>query len=126
MPVHPVGFLVITRERVYGLPVAKEFQRLQAMGKLTFQSFGLSEEQLKVTVITPRTAAGGLVVDTCGIVTTLEGQPLPGGAIASRLGEFDDIKKLESENATDQTLHRGPDRLEVGRSITTTRTSTLF
>ena len=29
---------------------------------------------------------------------------MPGGAIASRLGEFDDIKKLESENATDQTL----------------------
>ena len=54
MPVHPVGFLVITRERVYGVPVAHEFQRLQARGKLTYQSFGLSEEQLKVTVITPR------------------------------------------------------------------------
>ena len=84
LPVHPVGFLVITRERVYGVPVAHEFQRLQALGKLSFQSFGLSEEQLKVTVITPRTAAGGFVVDTCGIVTTLEGPPLPGGAIASR------------------------------------------
>ena len=103
MPVHPVGFLVITRQRVYGVPVAQEFQRLQAMGKLSFQAFGLSEEQLKVTVITPRTAAGGLVVDTCGIVTALEGQPLPGGAIASRLGEFDDIKKLEAENASDST-----------------------
>ncbi len=45
-----------------------------------------------MTVITPRTAGGGEVLDTCGIVTTLEGQPLPGGAIASRLGEFDDIK----------------------------------
>ena len=103
MPVHPVGFLVITRQRVYGVPVAQEFQRLQAMGKLSFQAFGLSEEQLKVTVITPRTAAGGLVVDTCGIVTALEGQPLPGGAIASRLGEFDDIEKLEAENASDST-----------------------
>ncbi len=103
MPVHPVGFLIVTRERVYGRPVAQEFQRLQAIGKLTFQSFGLSEEQLKVTVITPGTAAGGFVRDTCGIVTTLEGQPLPGGAIASRLGVFDDIKKLESEHATDQT-----------------------
>ena len=45
MPVHPVGFLVITRERVYGVPVAQEFQRLQARGKLTYESFGLSEEQ---------------------------------------------------------------------------------
>ncbi len=102
MPVHPVGFLIITRERVYGVPVAQEFQRLQAHGKFTFQSFGLTEEQLKVTVITPRTAGSGGVLDTCGIVTVLDGQPLPGGAIASRLGEFDDIKRLESEDATDQ------------------------
>jgi hypothetical protein len=104
MPVHPVGFLVITRERVYGVPIALEFQRLQARGKLTHQAFGLTEEQLKVTVITPRTAAGGKVLDTCGIITALEGPPLPGGAIASRLGEFDDIGRLEGEHATDQTL----------------------
>lgn len=104
MPIHPVGFLVITRERVYGLPVAQQFQRLQAAGKLTHQAFGLDESQLRVTVIIPRSAASGAVVDTCGIVTALDGQPLPGGAIASRLGEFDDIKRLESEQASDQTL----------------------
>ncbi|MCX7426457.1 MAG: SPFH domain-containing protein, partial [Planctomycetia bacterium] len=104
MPVHPVGFVVITRERVYGVPVAHEFQRLQAHGRLTHESFGLSAEQLKVTVIAPDSAGSGGLVDTCGIVTSLEGQPLPSGAIASRLGEFDDIKRLESENATDQTL----------------------
>ncbi len=104
MPVHPVGFLVITRERVYGVPVAKEFQRLQFYGKFTFQSFGLEEDQLKVTVITPQSAEGEGVIDTCGIVTTLEGKPLPSGAIAGRLGEFDDIKKLEAEKTTDQTL----------------------
>jgi hypothetical protein len=102
MPVHPVGFLVITRERVYGVPVAHEFQRLQARGRLTYESFGLEDCHLRVTVITPRSAAGGQVIDTCGIVTALDGQPLPGGAIASRLGEFDDIKRLESDNATDQ------------------------
>jgi regulator of protease activity HflC (stomatin/prohibitin superfamily) len=104
MPVHPVGFLVITRAKVYGVPVAQEFQRLQAHGRLTCEMFGLSEEDLKVTVITPRSAEAGGVVDTCGIVTALEGQPLPPGAIASRLGAFDDIKKLESENATDPVL----------------------
>ncbi|MGD0654162.1 MAG: SPFH domain-containing protein [Thermoguttaceae bacterium] len=104
MPVHPVGFLVITRERIYGLPVAQEFQRMQTRGKLTYESFGLKEEQLKVKVITPRSTDKGGVVDTCGIVTTLDGQPLPSGSIAGRLGEFDDIKRLESENATDQML----------------------
>ncbi len=104
MPIHPVGFLVITRERVHGLPVAKQFQRLQSYGKLSFQAFGLEEDQLKVTVITPRSSRGGGVVDTCGIITTLEGQPLPGGAIASRLGEFDDVRKLETSGANDQAL----------------------
>jgi hypothetical protein len=104
MPVHPVGFLVITRERIHGLPVARGFQRLQSKGRLTYESFGLQENHLRVTVITPRSSSGGGVIDTCGIVTTLEGQPLPGAAIASRLGEFDDIKKLEAEAATDSTL----------------------
>jgi hypothetical protein len=104
MPVHPVGFLVLTRERVYGVPVAHEFQRLQTHGKLNHKSFGLEEEQLKVTVITPRTAASGFIVDTCGIVTALEGPPLPGGAIASRLGEFEDLRQLEAQRATDQAL----------------------
>src|SRR5213078_1907184 len=33
-----------------------------------------------------------------------EGQPLPSGAIAGRIGEFEDVKKLESEHASDQTL----------------------
>jgi hypothetical protein len=104
MPVHPVGFLVITRERVYGVPVAHEFQRLKAYGKLNYESFGLGENQLKVTVITPRSAGSGGVSDTCGIVTVLDGPPLPGGAIASRLGEFEDIKPLESAGTADQTL----------------------
>ncbi len=104
MPVHPVGFLVITRQRVYGLPVAQEFQRLQTHGKFTYQSFGLEEDQLLVKVLTPRSTDGKGIVDTCGIVTTLEGQPLPAGSIACRLSEFEDIKRLESENATDPIL----------------------
>jgi hypothetical protein len=86
MPVHPVGFLVITPERVYGVPVAQEFQYLQARGNLNHEDCGLDEKHLKVTVITPRSAAGGAgFIDTRGIVTALEGQPLPPGAIASRL-----------------------------------------
>lgn len=104
MPVHPVGFLVITRERVYGLPVASDLRRLQNRRNLTYESFGLEENHLRVTIITPKSAGGQAVIDTCGIVTTLEGQPLPGAAIASRLGEFDDIKKLEIDKATDSIL----------------------
>ena len=104
MPIHPVAFLVITRERVYGVPVAQDFQRLQARGRLSSESFGLREDHLKVTVITPRTTGTGGVIDTCGIVTTLDGQPLQAGSIAGRLGEFDDIKRLESQGATASML----------------------
>src|SRR5262249_1355608 len=42
----------------------------------------------------------GRVVDMIGIVTTLEGVPLPKGAIANRLGDFTDIAELESRETT--------------------------
>src|SRR5262249_42772453 len=42
----------------------------------------------------------GRIVDMIGIVTTLEGVPLPKGAIANRLGDFTDIAELESRDTT--------------------------
>jgi hypothetical protein len=104
MPVHPVAFLVITREKVYGIPVADAFQRLQNRGRLSFESFGLEEHQLRVTVIAPRRTADGQIIDTCGIVTVLEGQPLPSGAIAGRIGEFEDVRQLEAKNTPDSVM----------------------
>ncbi|HLY05699.1 MAG TPA: SPFH domain-containing protein [Rhizomicrobium sp.] len=104
-PIHPVGFLVITKNRVYGVPVAEEYARLVAGrgGVLGPQSFGLAPSQLDVVRIQPRAhqdgdGQGG--VDMIGIVTTLEGIPLPKGAIANRLGDFDDIAELETNNET--------------------------
>ena len=104
MPIHPVGFLVITRERVHGLPVAKQFQRLQSYGKLSFQAFGLEEDQLKVTVITPRSSRGGGVVDTCGIITTLEGQPLPAAPSPAGWASSTTSRSWKPASATDQAL----------------------
>jgi regulator of protease activity HflC (stomatin/prohibitin superfamily) len=100
-PIHPVGFLVITKNRVYGIPVADEYTRLaRASGGLGPESFGLSPEQLDVVRIAPKKSEGndgnGRIVDMIGIVTTLEGIPLPKGAIANRLGDFTDITELES------------------------------
>jgi hypothetical protein len=105
-PIHPVGFLVITKSRAYGVPVADEYARLAAArgGVLGPQSFGLAPSQLDVVRIEPRTAEGGdgkaRYVDMIGIVTTLEGVPLPKGAIANRLGDFADIAELEKSSAT--------------------------
>src|SRR5262245_21608789 len=85
-PIHPVGFLVITQPQVFGVPVSTELRSLaRTRGGLNYSAFGLTEDQLRVTRIAPRPAEGGRVIDMIGIVTTLEGQPLPAGDIASRL-----------------------------------------
>jgi hypothetical protein len=102
-PIHPVAFLVITKPEVFGLPVSSELHELAAKrGQLTFSAFGLEARQLEVTRISPRPAEGGKVVDMIGIVTTLEGSPLPAGDIASRLGGFADVQEVEGGAAADQ------------------------
>jgi regulator of protease activity HflC (stomatin/prohibitin superfamily) len=104
-PIHPVGFLVITKRQVYGLPVAEEFQRLaRRRGALTAESFGLAPEQLEVVRIEPKPAGDGMIVDMIGIVTTFEGEPLAPGDIASRLGGYEDITRLEKGGASDPEL----------------------
>src|SRR5438093_764691 len=94
-PIHPIAFLVITKRQVYGVPVAEELRRIAKGGHLTFEAFGLEEKQLEVTRIEPRATESGHLVDMIGVVTTLEGDPLPAGDIANRLGGFKDIEDLE-------------------------------
>ncbi|MEZ5139689.1 MAG: SPFH domain-containing protein [Acidimicrobiales bacterium] len=100
VPLHPVAFLVLTSRQVFGLPVAPELVRLGRGGGLSPASFGLDPTQLQVVVIAP---SGGQ--DVVGIVTTLEGQPLESGDIASRLGGFADIAAMEQDpDVTDAEL----------------------
>jgi hypothetical protein len=98
--IHPVGFLVVSKHHVYGIPVSEELVRLAHDGKLSFGSFGLTEKQLEVTRIEPKAERDGKIIDMIGIVTTLEGAPLPKGAIANRLDGFDDITQLERDAQT--------------------------
>jgi regulator of protease activity HflC (stomatin/prohibitin superfamily) len=92
LPIHPVAFLIITARKAYGVPVSPELkERARATGGvLRPESFGLAPEQLQVVVIAPRGPQ-----DMIGVVTTLEGEPLPSGDIASRLGGFTDIAAME-------------------------------
>ncbi len=92
LPVHPVAFMVITARKVYGLTATPDLvERAKAAGGvLRPDSFGLSVEQLQVVVITSRGPQ-----DQIGIVTALDGEPLPSGDIASRLGGFTDIAAME-------------------------------
>jgi len=96
-PIHPVAFLVITKPQVYGVPVSEELRRLRRGSQLTYEAWNqLKEGSLDVTRIEPRATEGGHVIDMVGVVTTLEGDSLPAGDIASRLGGFEDIKALEA------------------------------
>jgi len=93
VPIHPVAFMVLTANSVYGLPMSPDLAGQSRGGMLTPASFGLSPEQLRVVVIAPDSG-----VDMVGVVTALEGEPLPSGDIASRLGGFADVTQIEASN----------------------------
>ena len=101
-PIHPVAFLVLTKSHVYGLPVASELRALR--GKLGPESFGLRAKQLELLRIEPVVRTDGKVVDVCGVVTTFEGEPLPSGDIASRMGGFADLDQMEKTDAKDAEI----------------------
>src|SRR5437773_4948981 len=103
VPIHPVGFLVITKEKAYGLPVSPELKRkVDTADRLTPESFGLEAEQLDLVRISPqpRGSQPGLV-DMIGIVTAFEGDPLQSGDIANRLGGFTDVEQMEQSGVED-------------------------
>lgn len=106
LPIHPVGFLVITKKQVYGIPIAPEIRELGGKrgNELTPDAFGLKSEQLNVVLIEPRLDENNKSIDVVGIVTVNDGDPLSAGDIASRLGGFEDISKLESTQATSDLL----------------------
>lgn len=98
LPLHPVAFLVITRDRVYGIPVSEQIQK---EGPLTAASFGLHPSDLEVVRIQRDPASQQ---DLIGIVTVYEGDPLASGDIASRLGGYTDIATIEQSAATDAEI----------------------
>ncbi len=106
LPIHPLAFLVITRNTVFGRPVSSDLQnRVGKDGRLTCGSFNLSTEQLNVVRIDPRVAEVGTEkVDVVGVVTTLEGKPLSSGHIASRLGGFSDLETMETSGSDDPAI----------------------
>src|SRR6185503_9072273 len=62
--------------------------------------FGLRAEDLTLRVIEPhrlKDAGVEKTIDMVGIVETLEGEPLPSGDIACRLGRFDDVKNMQAD-----------------------------
>jgi hypothetical protein len=103
-PVHPVGFLVLTKDKVYGIPVGA-----YAKGRdLTISDFGLNPTDFDVQRVTPAKDDAGKVIDRIGVITTLDGPPLDSGSIAGRLGgkdgPFGDILEAEKTTTDDAVL----------------------
>ncbi len=97
LPLHPVAFMVLTAQQVYGHAVSPELRN--AEGGLRPEHFGLHAHQLQVVIIAPAGEA-----DQVGVVTALEGEPLPAGDIANRLGGFVDVDGLEQSGSVDSAL----------------------
>jgi len=99
-PIHPVGFLVVTKQRVYGEPISPELRaRVKDGGGLALDAFGLAPEQLDLVRIESLVGKDGSSEDTIGIVTTYEGEPLLSGEVAGRPGGFADVEEFETHRA---------------------------
>ncbi len=88
LPVHPIAFVIATVGRTFGVPVSDG---------TTDMIGSLSARDLSVTYISPQSSDRAGHLDVLGVVTALEGPPLPSGDIAGRIGGFDDV--LEAEHA---------------------------
>ena len=102
VPLHPVAFLVLTRSVSFGVPVNDEYR-----DKFGPALFGLRPEDLTLKIIAPYRfdeAGHERTIDMVGIVETLEGEPLPSGDIACRLGRFDDVKAMEAAQRRDAEI----------------------
>jgi hypothetical protein len=105
VPIHPVGFMVITKSEVYGQPISPELRAKAGRGgPITPDALGLAREQLDLVRIEPQRHDDGMTYDTVGIVTTYEGEPLQSGDIASRLGAFADVGEMEKKGGTDSDI----------------------
>lgn len=83
-PIHPVGFIVITADQVFGKVVSDSTLAVVDQVQAT---------ALRVTHITPQGDR-----DQVGVVTTLEGPP--SGDIASRIGGFNDVTEMEASGGS--------------------------
>ena len=81
-PIHPVGFVVVTGTEIFGRMISEATEAAAAQ---------VDKETLKVFHITPQGDR-----DVVGVVVTLEGPP--SGDIASRIGGFSDVTKMEESS----------------------------
>lgn len=104
--VNPAAFLIITKKRVYGRPISPEYQDLAEKNQLNFSVFGLKQDDFDLfQVETEEDRDTGEMYDMVGVVTVIDGDPMPSGSIAFRIGGFADVETIEKgEKGKVQTL----------------------
>jgi len=96
LPIHPIAFIVATRGETFGVPVSDS-----TMDMIN----ALTPGDLSVTYISTRSGQGREAIDVIGVVTTLDGPPLPSGDIAGRIGGFEDVTQAEqADTATNEII----------------------
>ena len=103
LPLHPVAFLVLTQSRSFGMPVNAEYRARFGPRALWTGARGTDLEGDRAAQKRrgwPSTRSSIIV----GIVETLEGEPLPSGDIACRMGRFDDVRQMEAAGRSDAEI----------------------
>ncbi|MEK9201528.1 MAG: hypothetical protein AAB944_01000, partial [Patescibacteria group bacterium] len=88
LPIHPVGFTIVTLSKVFGVMSDPKLVAKQVAETLSYEDFGFKKEDFELTTIPNQ---------KMGIVTCLDGPPLPSDAVACRIGGFDDVARKEAE-----------------------------
>ncbi|MEK7636404.1 MAG: SPFH domain-containing protein [Patescibacteria group bacterium] len=88
LPIHPVGFTIATLAKVFGVMSDLDLVEKQVARTLSYKDFGFTKEDFELTTISNQ---------KMGIVTCLDGSPLPPDAVACRIGEFGDVARKEAE-----------------------------
>ncbi len=87
-PIHPVAFTVVTKSRVFGIMTDPKLAEKQAKGELSYTDFGFNADDFELLTIPPK---------KMGLVTCMDGPPLPPDAVACRIGGFEDMRTKENE-----------------------------
>lgn len=93
---NPAAFLIITKNKIFGRPISPEYQELEEQGKLDFSVFGLQESDFDLyNIEAEKDPETGEMIDMVGVVTILDGDTMPSGTVAFRLGNFNDVEEIE-------------------------------
>lgn len=99
VPMHPIAFLVLTSNGVYGHAIGEKFE--DRRGAAFLEDFGVTADELNLVTVDYYKFKDGSYDDAIGVVTVLDGPALDATDIACRLGGWGDIEKMLATEVAD-------------------------